>query len=160
VTFTSLLTPKDHARVMRALAVRNPVNWVLLAWGPLFGIGWLLTGAAVAQRWCLLGFGALAIGVLGQWLIQSYLAYSPATRELYEPLAVTMKDEGVRLTGEGYDNLAAWDDFASWRRIGPVVLLYRHPRGYVALLPEHLTADGAAGLASLLADRLGRERTV
>ena len=149
-----------HARVMRALAVRNPVNWILLAWGPLFGIGWLLTRADLAQRWFFLGLGALAIGVAGQWLILSYLAYSPASAGLYQPLAVEMGEDGVRLTGEGYDNLAGWSDFAAWRLVGGVWLLYRHPRGYIALLPEDLGEGGVDELASLLTDRLGPVRTV
>jgi hypothetical protein len=145
---------------MRALALRNPVNWILAAWGPIFGLGWLVTGAALAQRWCVLGFGALAIAILGQWLIQSYLAWSPASVELYQPVQVEAGQAGVRLTGEGYDNLATWDAFAAWRRVGPVWLLYRHPRGYVALMPQQLPAADAEALAGLLADHLGRERTI
>lgn len=160
MTFTSHLTPKAHANVMRALALRNPVNWILAAWGPLLGIAWLITGAALAQRWCLLGFGSLAIAVLGQWLIQSYLAWSPASAELYQPVQVDTGQDGVRMRGEGYDNLAGWDEFGAWRRVGPVWLLYRHPRGYVALMPQDLpTADGET-LAGLLAGHLGRERTI
>lgn len=160
MTFTSHLTPKAHAHVMRVLALRNPVNWVLLAWGPLFGIGWLFTHAELAQRWTVLGFGALAIGVLGQWLIQSYLAYSPATAQLYQPVRVEVGDDGVRLTGEGYDNLAPWSEFAAWRRVGQAALLYRHPRGYIALMPEGTSAEDAATLAITLAEHLGPERTV
>lgn len=160
MTFTSHLTPAAHARVMRALALRNPVNWILVAWGPLFGIGWLLTRAELTQRWCYLGFGALAIAVLGQWLIQSYLAYSPASARLYQPVQVQAGPGGVRLTGQGYDNLAVWSDLGAWRQVGDVWLLYRHPRGYVALMPIDLAAADAAALAALLTDRLGPARTV
>lgn len=145
---------------MRSLALRNPVNWILVAWGPLFGIGWLLTRAELAQRWCALGFGALAIAVLGQWLIQSYLAYSPASARLYQRVRVDAGAGGVRLTGEGYDNLAAWSEFGAWRRMGDVWLLYRHPRGYVALMFTDLAPLDADALAALLTDRLGPARTV
>jgi hypothetical protein len=160
VAFTSHLTPKAHARVMRVLALRNPVNWILVAWGPVFAIGWLITRADVAQRWTVLGFGAVAIAVLGQWLIQSYLAYSPASAELYLPVQVEAGEDGVRLTGEGFDNLAGWDEFGAWRRVGPVWLVYRHPRGYVALMPQDASADDEEALALLLAGHLGRERTI
>jgi hypothetical protein len=158
VTFTSHLTPKAHAQVMRALALRNPVNWILAGWGPAFGIGWLLTRAPLAQRWTLIGFASLAIAVAGQWLIQSYLAWSPASAELYQPVRVVAGDDGLRLTGEGYDNLAGWDDFGAWRRVGDVLLIYRHPRGYIALMPRDLAPDEGDALKELLARHLGRER--
>lgn len=160
MTFVSHLTPRAHARVMRALALRNPVNWVFVAWGPAFGVGWLITRADLAQRWTLLGFGALAIAVLGQWLIQSYLAYSPASADLYRPVTVRIGDSGIRLTGEGFDNLASWDEFGAWRRVGGVWLVYRHPRGYVALMPQDTAPADDEALARLLAERLGRERTI
>jgi hypothetical protein len=160
VTFTSHLAPRAHSRVMRALALRNPVNWVLAAWGPLFGLGWLLTRSPLAQRWTAIGFASLAIAVAGQWLIQSYLAWSPASAELYQPVQVAASEDGLRLTGEGYDNLAGWDVFSGWRRVGAVWLIYRHPRGYVALLPIDLTADDEQVLAELVARHLGRERTI
>lgn len=155
VVVATTLTPRDVARVSRALVFRNPFSISLMSVGPVCLAIAAGTGSQTYLRFGLALVWLVVLIPAFAWLAGTYNGFRPSAKEIYEPAEWKFDDSGVVIGQSDRLAQAEWDEFGRWRTAGGSLLLHTTRTHYVVIPWRDVAEADRERLEDLLDEHVG-----